>query len=106
MPDKTFRLSSRFRPGWSARRGTTGSSGSIRAHNSSGTIHGGCWPFLTALLNRHTITGIPTGHSVSSSKCTASVLWDALTEDLPVQRGYGRQAVLLLSAYTAWAGIA
>ena len=36
-----------------------GSSRPIRAHNSSGTIHGGCWPFLTGLLNRHTITDIP-----------------------------------------------
>jgi hypothetical protein len=26
--------------------GTTGSNGSIRARNSSGTIHGGCSPFL------------------------------------------------------------
>ena len=40
----------------------------MRAHNSSGTIHGGCWPFLTDVLNHHTITGIPTRHSVSSSK--------------------------------------
>src|SRR5262249_8542206 len=67
IPDRTFRSSSRFRPGWSARRGTTGSRGSIRSHNSSGTIHGGCWPFFTGLLNHHTPTGIPTSHSVSSS---------------------------------------
>ena len=39
--------------------GTTGSSGSIRAHNPSGTIHGGCSPFLTGTLNRRMITDIP-----------------------------------------------
>ena len=68
IPDRTFRSSSRLRPGWSARRGTTGSSGSIRSHNPSGTIHGGCWPFLTDLLNHHSITAIPTSHSVRGSK--------------------------------------
>ena len=44
----------------------SGSSGSIRAHSSSRTIHGGCCPFLTARPNHHIITGIPTGDSVRS----------------------------------------
>ena len=50
-----------------ARRGTTGSSGSILAHSSSETIHGCCCPFRTARPNHHATTGIPTGHSVRSS---------------------------------------
>ncbi len=40
MPHSTFRSSRRLRPGWSARRGGTGSNGWIRAHSSSETIHG------------------------------------------------------------------
>src|ERR671933_605764 len=52
MPHKTWRSSSRGRPGRSRRRGTTtGNNGSIRAHNSSDTIHGGCCPFLTTAIN-------------------------------------------------------
>jgi len=46
----------------------TGSSGSIRAHSPSGTIHGGCCPFLTAGPNHNMSTAIPTRHSVRSSK--------------------------------------
>ena len=53
--------------GMISRRAMTGSSGSIRAHSSSGTIHGGRCPFLTARPNHHINTGIPTGHSVRSS---------------------------------------
>ena len=30
-----------------------------RAHNSSGTIHGGCSPFLTGMLNHHTLPVFP-----------------------------------------------
>src|SRR5690348_3093999 len=52
----------------------TGSSGSMRAHNSSGTIHGGCSPFLTGVLNHHTPTGIPTNHSVSGSKSVRDMI--------------------------------
>jgi hypothetical protein len=44
IPDRTFRSSSRLRPGWSARRGTTGSTGSIRSHNPSGTIQAAAGP--------------------------------------------------------------
>ena len=62
-PGQDLPVSSRLRPGWSARRGTTGSTGSIRSHNPSGTIHGGCWPSLTDPPNHHTITAIPTSHS-------------------------------------------
>jgi hypothetical protein len=52
MPHRALRSSSLGRPGRSARRGTTtGNKGWIRAHSSSDTIHGGCCPFLTVLIN-------------------------------------------------------
>src|SRR6185503_21126586 len=47
MPCKTSRSGSRLRPNWGNAYSQRGNSGSIRSHSSSGTIHGGCSPFLT-----------------------------------------------------------
>jgi hypothetical protein len=71
MPHNALRSSSRGRPGRSLRRGTTtGNSGWIRAHSWSGTIHGGCCPFLTIVIN--TLDDQLISRSIMSgfSKCT------------------------------------
>jgi hypothetical protein len=46
IPHSAFRSSIGLRPGCRNRRSRRGSSGSTRSHSPSGTIHGGCWPFL------------------------------------------------------------
>src|SRR5947199_7643626 len=47
MPCKTSRSGSRLRPSFGSAYSQRGNNGSIRTHKSSGTIHGGCSPFLT-----------------------------------------------------------
>lgn len=57
IPHNTCRSGTRFRPGRRESRGTClGSSGSIRSHNPSGTIHGGCSPRRTAQHGKRSST--------------------------------------------------
>jgi hypothetical protein len=57
IPHNTCRSGIRFRPGRRGSRGTClGSNGSIRCHNPSGTIHGGCSPRRTAQHDRPSST--------------------------------------------------
>ena len=75
IPHNTCRSGIRLRPGRRGSRGTgQGSNGSIRCHNPSGTIHGGCSPRLTVTHRRSPSTkdGIPSSAFVRNSKAGTS----------------------------------
>jgi hypothetical protein len=89
IPHNTCRSGILFRPGYRGLRGTgRGSNGSIRCHNPSATIHGGCSPRLTARHRRSTSTrdGRPKINFVRNSKCHYA------TATSVIRTGRGRSA--------------